>query len=77
MSRDPVLHEFTRAPEFDLHLNIDEEAEAMEEETRRPWPDLELLLGSDQEYIKDVEEIIKLIHTSVDEVAVYSDQYER
>lgn len=75
--QDPVLFEFTRAPEFDLHLNIDEEAEAMEEETRRPWPDLELLLGGDQEYIKDVEEMVKFLGASVDEVATYSERYER
>nr|XP_039247972.1 dynein heavy chain 6, axonemal-like [Styela clava] len=75
MSREPSLYEFTRAPAFDLRLNIDDEEDAMEEETRRPWPDLDLLLGGDEEYVNNVEIMMNHLDNTVDLVDEYSKKY--
>lgn len=71
------MSEFTRPPAYDIKLNIDEEETAMEEETRRPWPDLSLLLGGDEMYISHVDELMDIITRMVDAVEEYSSCYER
>lgn len=50
MMREPRLEVFYTPPKHDLRLHYDKEEEEERRETRRPWPDLELILHDDPSY---------------------------
>ncbi|XP_038073413.1 dynein heavy chain 6, axonemal-like isoform X3 [Patiria miniata] len=74
LQRDPYLSVFWCPPRYDLKLSTPIQEE---DDTRRPWPDLELLFGEDPEYKTMVHDVLSLVAENVASVTEYSKNFEQ
>ncbi|XP_031643456.1 dynein heavy chain 6, axonemal [Oncorhynchus kisutch] len=64
-NQDPNLLDLHSPPVFDLKLSVDEELEKERDQHLRPWPELELLLGTDPAFQSDVRNYAALTVTRI------------
>ncbi|XP_022090728.1 dynein heavy chain 6, axonemal-like isoform X2 [Acanthaster planci] len=74
LQRDPYLSVFWCPPRYDLKLSMPVQEE---DDTKRPWPDLELLFGEDPEYRTMVQDVLRLVGENVGNVMEYSKNFEQ
>lgn len=71
MLREPKLQVFCSPPEYDLKLSTDLERNPDEGEAPQPWPDTELVFGSDEEYQEIVSDVLALVNHILTDVENY------
>eukprot|EP00063_Salmo_salar_P092130 XP_014066965.1 PREDICTED: dynein heavy chain 14, axonemal isoform X3 [Salmo salar] len=67
-NQDPNLLDLHSPPVFDLKLSVDEELEKERDQHLRPWPELELLLGTDPAFQSDLSDILSTVQRGMQEV---------
>ncbi|MBN3325639.1 DYH1B protein, partial [Atractosteus spatula] len=74
--KDPQLLPFHSKPIYDLKLSVDKEQDLEQQQNLRPWPDLELLLGTDSSYHSDITDSLKKMEMGMKAVAAYSQRFQ-
>ena len=72
MQREPYLSVFWSSPRYDLKLSVNEDEDGDNSEERRPWPDLELLFGKDDEYGAMIDRISVCVNHNIDSVSEFT-----
>nr|XP_015200682.1 PREDICTED: dynein heavy chain 14, axonemal isoform X2 [Lepisosteus oculatus] len=74
--KDPQLLPFHSKPIYDLKLSVDKEQDLEQQQNLRPWPNLELLLGTDSSYHSDITDSLKKMEMGMKAVAAYSQRFQ-
>ncbi|XP_064811633.1 dynein axonemal heavy chain 6-like [Oncorhynchus masou masou] len=76
-NQDPNLLDLHSPPVFDLKLSVDEELEKERDQHLRPWPELELLLGTDPAFQSDLSDILSTVQRGMQGVEKHCQRLEK
>ncbi|XP_046903615.1 dynein axonemal heavy chain 6-like [Hypomesus transpacificus] len=76
-NQDPRLLALRLCPVFDRKLSVDDNLDKESAQNVRPWPDLELLLGTDGTYQSDLSRILRMVQKGVDGVEKHCQKTEK
>ncbi|XP_036818628.1 dynein heavy chain 6, axonemal [Oncorhynchus mykiss] len=76
-NQDPNLLDLHSPPVFDLKLSVDEELEKERDQHLRPWPELELLLGTDPAFQSDLSDILSTVQRGMQGVEMHCQRLEK
>ena len=71
--KEPGLQQFIDERETILILECDKEAMELSRSHEKPWPSVELLFGSDDEYQRYIADIVQHISVEIRNVEEYAD----
>ncbi|KAM5165262.1 dynein axonemal heavy chain 14 [Mantella aurantiaca] len=77
LSLEPVLFKFCCQPPKHMKTSLHDERKWNQRNVRKIWPDCDLLLGTDRDYIIQVKKIFSIVKLSMEEVEAYSGHFNK